>query len=545
MRVSPTVGEQADAAPPAIDDASPETTAARRGSRSWRNRRNRAGDHRVLRALGHPAMQIFAVLLGLAGTVTTALTALQVGRLDQDPTRTWWFDLPQRWMSPDNVATLGTAFSLGLGALTLAWALIGAGIRTGCWRIRTLWLLGAVWALPWVLAPMALSTDVYTYLGQGLAFDAGNDPYVSGPITGGLSWLLQWRIPGVWVNQPSPYGPLFTGINGLLAPLARHHLVLAVVSLRLIALAGLALAALCLPKVARRAGVNPVAATWLGVASPLALGAFALSGHNDALMLGFLVAALAVFTRREWRFAEPAAVALATAATMIKPTAAVALPVLAVAWARRSGRLHTGMARIGISVGVGVAVTAVVSMVTDLGLRWVNFTAWHSPELAAPRFTPLTAVRNAVCDYAWTWFGIGTETLPPDQVMAWTQSVAYVLAFLLGVVLLWKLPVVGTAKTIAILFAALVIISPVAWPWYLTWPVLLFGAVLHGRLRWILYLCAGGALFLTTANGSPHEFSQFGNLLEVVLIIALTVATGAWVTRTVLFAEPDEDATSL
>lgn len=544
MRVSPTVGKQVDdPAVPALDDSSAATTSA--SPATDERERVRANLGPISRGLGHPVVQALAILLGFAGTVTTALTALQVGRLDTDPSRTWWFSLPTSWMQPANVVAMGTAFYAGLGAVTLAWIVVGFGVRARRWRIRTLWLIGALWAIPWVLSPMALSTDVYTYLGQGLAFHAGHNPYVDGPITGNLTPLLKLRIPGVWINQPSPYGPLFTGINGLVAPLARDHLVWAVVVMRLIVLAGLALAALCLPRVARAAGVNPVVATWMGVTSPLALGAFALSGHNDALMLGFLVAALAVFTRREWKYNGPAAIALATLATMVKPTAAIALPVLAVAWAWRTGRLKAGLGRIGISIGVTLVVTALVSVCTTLGLRWLNLAALNSPSLASPNFTPMPTVMNAICDYAWNWFGIGADTLPRGLVLSWVQLVGYGLALLLALVLLWKLPKVGTAKAIAILFSALVIVSPVVWPWYLTWPVMLFGAVLHGKLRYVIGVFAGGTLFLTMANGSPYTFSQTGNLVEAVLIVALAVATGVWVVRTLFVAKQDDNATPL
>ena len=48
----------------------------------------------------------------------------------------------------------------------------------------------------------------------------------------------------------------------------------------------------CLPRLARNLGRRPGVALWLAVLSPLALFSFIASGHNDALMLGLLVAGL-------------------------------------------------------------------------------------------------------------------------------------------------------------------------------------------------------------------------------------------------------------
>ena len=45
-----------------------------------------------------------------------------------------------------------------------------------------------------------------------------------------------------------------------------------------------------LPRLARHLGTDPGVALWLGALSPLALFSFVASGHNDALMVGLLVA---------------------------------------------------------------------------------------------------------------------------------------------------------------------------------------------------------------------------------------------------------------
>ena len=62
----------------------------------------------------------------------------------------------------------------------------------------------------------------------------------------------------------------------------------------MLAVVGVALAAACLPVLARRCGVPAERALWLALASPL-VGVHLVSGaHNDALMVGLLAAGLAV-----------------------------------------------------------------------------------------------------------------------------------------------------------------------------------------------------------------------------------------------------------
>src|SRR5258708_14747284 len=66
--------------------------------------------------------------------------------------------------------------------------------------------------------------------------------------------------------------------------------------LRQLEIAGVVLIAISLPALARAAGKDPARAVWLGVLNPLVLFHFIGGGHNDALMIGLIVAGLAVAT---------------------------------------------------------------------------------------------------------------------------------------------------------------------------------------------------------------------------------------------------------
>ena len=68
---------------------------------------------------------------------------------------------------------------------------------------------------------------------------------------------------------PSPYGPVWLWLSGMVVLLSHDHLVPACIMLRLLAVAGLVLVAWALPRLARAHDVPPQRALWLGPGQPL------------------------------------------------------------------------------------------------------------------------------------------------------------------------------------------------------------------------------------------------------------------------------------
>ena len=71
-----------------------------------------------------------------------------------------------------------------------------------------------------------------------------------------------------------------------------HHALITVVLLRLQSVAGIALIAYCIPKFARSFGRDPGPAFVLAVLNPLTLLALVGGAHNDAIMVGLLLAGI-------------------------------------------------------------------------------------------------------------------------------------------------------------------------------------------------------------------------------------------------------------
>lgn len=484
--------------------------------------------NRLLATLARPAWQRAAAGAGLAAVLVMSVAAVVVGPLPENRPQPWWFNLPGAWPeSPAGVVALSVAFYAGLGLLTVAWLVVGIGVRAGRWRVRGLCLLGGIWAAPLVLAPVALSTDLYTYLGQGLVAHTGLNPYQYGPVFAGLPAGVVARMAVMWLGTPSPYGPVFVGLAGAIAPLAREHLVYALVILRLVAVAGLVLLAFALPRLARRLGADPARATWLGVTSPLVLGSFVLSGHNDALMLGLLVAGLAMAAReRPVAGVSPAlvGVALCALAAMVKAPAAAAIVFLAVAWAWQQSTLAAGAVRLAASALVAAAVAAATTLVVGVGWGWFDLAALMSPALTTTPFTPVSSIAFAVSWVAGAFGG----AVPFLAILPTFQTAGLAAALAFGLALLARHRRVGVARALGLTLLAVVLASPVTWPWYLSWGVVLLAAATPARRVRGLIGLAAVPLLVIRPDGGALEFGPVATLLVAAASLVLVLYTVRW-----------------
>ncbi|GIF68112.1 hypothetical protein Ais01nite_61470 [Asanoa ishikariensis] len=208
------------------------------------------------------------------------------------------------------------AWVVGLAILSGAWWRLGS--RLGGVSSRWLVTTAALWAVPLLLAPPLASRDVYSYACQGEIWRSGLDPYAVGAADGGCLWSS--AVPDLWQHTPAPYGPVGIALSGAAAAVARvvggsadHQLLVTVTLLRLVALVGGVLIAVYAGRLANAVGVRPASARWLGLLSPLVAVHLVSGAHNDALMAGLIVAALAVAVPAV-ASRRPTAVVLATSA---------------------------------------------------------------------------------------------------------------------------------------------------------------------------------------------------------------------------------------
>jgi hypothetical protein len=439
-------------------------------------------------------------LAGFGGAVALAGGATVAGVFPRpDPARSWPVLGPLRSHPWPGVALAAA----GMLILVVAWWRAGRLRPPVRWAVRTT----ALWSLPLLCAPPLFSRDVYAYAAQGDVFAHGLDPYAAGPAALPSAWL--GSISPTWWDSPAPYGPLFLLIARGAVGLSGGHLVVTVLLLRLVALAGVLLVARYLPRLARGCGADERTATWLGLGSPLLLAHLASGAHNDALMVGLLVAGLAYATERH----GVTAAALVAVAAAVKAPAALALPFVAVL---AFPRVWRGLA---VSGGVAAAVFATVTAVSGLGLGWVQ--ALRTPGDSVQWTSLPTGLGLAA-----GWLLGSTE---PALTVARTLGtlVALAVVFLLW----WRVRGRGDdPRAVVAAFGwalgAIVLLAPAFHPWYALWALLpLAAATVDPRVRRALAIATVALCFLVLPDGYNLARATVvpGVLLDVTVVVALTV----------------------
>jgi hypothetical protein len=280
--------------------------------------------------------------------------------------------------------------------------------------------------------------------------------------------------------------------------------------------AGLVLLALFVPRLARGLGADEGRATWW-VLSPLVLLGLVVPAHNDLLMIGLLVAGVTLAIERRVLLG----IAVCALAATIKLPAAVAIVFIAVMWAReeptRSAQLRAGV----VSIAVGLGVIAVVSVITGLGLGWISTSVFSTPDKVRLAITPATAL-------GWTaaqLIPIGARGLESALGV-----VAFGLSCALGAVLLWRTRRGNMVRNLGIALIAVAICGPAAWPWYLTWGLVLLAACPGIQDSRALALAVVVSAFVVKADGIL-AFPIRTAPVFVVLYVAAAIAVAVVVSR--------------
>jgi alpha-1,6-mannosyltransferase len=378
--------------------------------------------------------------LGLAGSFAVALAGprLAGGRVE------WWFD--------PSLGGAGVALMYGgIVALSVAWLALGRLELT----TRQLRIVGAAWCMPLLLTAPLFSQDAYSYLAQGTLVHLGIDPYRHAPAV--LASAGQGHVLGAvdpfWRHTTAPYGPLFLGIVSVVVAVAGSHLVLGVLLVRFVEAIGLALLAVFVPRLARALGGDPARATWW-VLSPLVLLDLVAGAHNDLLMIGLLVAGISLAIERRLLLG----IALCALAATVKLPAAAAIPFILVAADRRLWVR---------GVVVAATVLVAVSLITGLGLGWISTTVFSTPDKVRLAITPATALGWTVAQVV----PVGARGL--ESALG---DVAFGLSVVLAAVLLWRSRRQTMVRNLGIALIAVAVCGPAAWPWYLTWGLVLLAA---------------------------------------------------------------------
>ncbi|BDC72453.1 hypothetical protein KAREA_23680 [Prescottella equi] len=495
---------------------------------------------------GHETRQLHRIrLFGATGAVLMAVGALGAGAQPvlQNPVQGLRIlGLPARMPS----ATLSMAMT-GTVMVVLAWLLLGR-FAVGSMRAgrairqlsrsqldRTLLL----WVIPLTVAPPMFSRDVYSYLAQSEITARGLDPYEIGPAGAlGVDHVLTRTVPNIWRDTPAPYGPLFLWMGRGITWLTGDNIVAGIFLHRLLALAGVAMIVWALPRLARRCGVSSVSALWLGAANPLVLFHLVAGIHNEALMIGLMLAGVELALRAV-EGKDPirgrALVLLLAGATLIALSSTIKIPSLlalgfvGMALARRWGSNTKALASAAALLGVvAIAVTVFVSVASGLGMGWTQ-TLGTATEVRS--WMSIPTLLGLGTGLVGVLLGLGDHT---TAVLSLTRPIASLVAAfitlrMLVAVLVGRIHPVGA---LGVSLGAIVLLFPVVQPWYLLWAVIPLAAWATRpvfRVPTIAFSSVVGVILMP--NGA--EYQPF-MIVQAAVATTLTCLTVIILTRNLL-----------
>lgn len=474
-----------------------------------------------------------AVIPGLIGTILIGIGALGVGWLPLDTAI-----VDNSVVDALRSTTLGaviskTAVVAGVLLLLQSWLLLGYDVMRGLDKdIRRLWVALAAWCVPLMVTPPLFSRDVYSYFAQGKLMVAGIDPY-----TRGSSSVPGWFNDGVdpmWGEAPTPYGQFWLLLSRGVVQFTGPHPYSGALVMRLLTVAGVAMLAWGVPKIAFHCGISPSKALWLGVLNPLVLMHFVSGAHNDALMIGLVVVGFAVTLER----LPILGVVLVTLGGSVKPVGLVALPFIGLLWAGATSSWGRIWLRWIYSAVIAAVLLGGLAIFTKTGLGWVA--ALATPGEVRTWLSPPTAVGMAVGGVLGLFgFDVTDNTVAIARLIG-TVATLCVLAYLC--LRPWgRTPIRGAALA----FGTLVVLGPVVQPWYVLWSLPLFAAAGLSRieLKTALLGSAGFTLFgLVTSSATQDSLIQISDavgMLVVAAVLALLLAASPRERRLVLGEQED------
>ncbi|MDO5669563.1 MAG: polyprenol phosphomannose-dependent alpha 1,6 mannosyltransferase MptB [Corynebacterium sp.] len=445
---------------------------------------------------------------------------------------------------------------VGVGLLVLAWALMapfvgathprslldGATVTPSLIR-RTF----AAWVIPLLFTAPLFTQDIYSYLAQGSIVARGMDPYAAGPVDLlGPEDPLARSVPFIWSHSPSPYGPVALGVASAISRITADSIALGVISHRLVSLVGLIAVGWAITKLARRCGVNPVTALWLGLLNPLTILHLVGGIHNESILLGLMLVGMEVGLRgvdklggRNGQPVDPtggagliiASSALIASAGMVKVTGFLALGFVGMNLARHFQRVGRGPVlavtlAVLTQVVLLIATIALVTAITGIGLGWVT---GQGGAASIRSWMSMTTDIGVIAGFLGMLLDLGDHT---DTMLLLTRGIGVLVAggFMVRFLFATFRGTIHPVGGLGVSTFVLVILFPVVHPWYMLWAILPLAAWAN-RVFFRIGVVVYSAFFSFTVlpRGLALPPATIGAIyFGALLVFAVVVGLGWW-----------------
>lgn len=355
-----------------------------------------------------------------------------------------------------------------------------------------------------VLTPAMLSHDIYVYAGYGRLIAAHSaNPYFTtlttfphDPLTPLDDW--SWAI--------AAYGPVWLTICGAFAWVFGAEPIRYIIAFRLLGLIAHLLNTLLIYKILQKMGRSPrtvALGTLLYAWNPLALMESSLGGHNDMLMVTFILWGILLSVRGEQRgLTRPGSylppIMAFTLAALIKYTSGPLIIFFLVILARKAFTLSNGsISRDSLrshwhSALLKPIFACIVGGLLALAFYipyWIGHSIWsiiHSfsapPSSVDIEYSMLSAINAWLTKYGYPttpWAYTFFKVFSNHSVWNSINVAVITLTVLTGMIWLWRNPsmrvfVLATLLTLG----SLLIVTPWFFPWYVVWLVALAAILL-------------------------------------------------------------------
>ena len=376
-------------------------------------------------------------------------------------------------------------------------------------RVKTMMGVFGLWSLPLMVIAPIFSRDAYSYAAQGEMVSRHMNPYLYGPFELGNNAYTA-PVDPLWGNSPAPYGPMFLQLDGFIARLTFHNELATIVLLRLLAVVGVLLIAACVPRLARLYHRDGAELFTLMVLNPVTLFHLIGGAHNDALMLGLLLAGVTMAKEKR----PIVGIILCGLATAVKAPAALGILYIGWSWLGTGVPIKDRIRPVFTAGLIGVGVLGFFSYISGLGWGWVSILgtpgvvrSWASPT------TALAFLITGVAHVAHLGIGVG-------GVLSVCRLLGMVVAAGSAIWLLLNSDRIGTLKALGITLLLFVLLGPVVQPWYLSWGLILLAPVALGQLRSLVIGLSMVTAFIELPGGTQIVSTLFhGDPLLIVLTV--------------------------
>ena len=360
-----------------------------------------------------------------------------------------------------------------------------------------------------IVTPASLSIDTLTYVAHGYQLQSGQNPYAAAvralaPTPRGRELTRHGWIP---VHGVSPYGPLWTGIEAAAAGVSSDVVTSTRAIKTLVAASSIGSAVLIWLILGTAAPRLQLAGTLLYAWNPVVVMEFAAEGHNDALMIFFVLLSLFLWTRR-----RPAAGIVAVAlGALVKIAAALPAPLeIVYAW-----RTYPNRRRLIVAVLAGTT-AAVATAVVLFAPVWIG-----APTFDGLRTHSRPAILPSTQGVLYWYLTRSHSEAASARLISLASSALFIAVLAIAASRVTdKTTLFKACGRVAI---AYVLLAPGYWPWYAALPIALLALAPDRMAVWSIV-----AISLAARLAAPIDELRLGGFMDWETEVFAATIVGVW-----------------